>query len=58
MDISRVSIQTTEDQHAGPNPEKTVNVWMRNMSLGWSQVGTDFHGRMSQESSGIICKRT
>lgn len=58
MDISRVWIQATEDQRAGPNPKKTVSVWMGNMSLSWSQVGADFRGRMSQESSGIICKKT
>lgn len=58
MDTSRVWIQALEDQHAWPDPEETVAVWMGNMSLTWSRVGTDFSGRMSQESFSSICKRT
>jgi len=58
VDASQVRIQALEDQHAWPDPEETVAVWLSNMSPTWSQVGTDFSGRMSQESPNTTCKRT
>lgn len=58
MATSRIWIQALENQHAWPDPKETMAVWMGNMSLTWSQVGTDFSGRMSQKSSNTICKET
>lgn len=56
MDTSRVWTPPHEDQRARPDPEETVAVWTGTMSLAWSQVGTDFSGRMSRELQHCLQK--